>query len=104
VRVGAYRLDQKPMALLQQTGLVDRHGRSVPARQMFMLKRDELAAFCPATGMSTQDADALSFRPHVNSYPPVTEAFLGMRGLPPLQPRRLSRLAADDVNTLLLRI
>ncbi|MFC9627613.1 TniQ family protein [Streptomyces sp. NPDC056930] len=79
----AHRLDLKPMVLLQQTGLVGPRSHSAAARQMFMLERDELAAFCATTGMSTQDADALTFRPHVNTYTPVAEALLGMRSLSP---------------------
>ncbi len=79
----AHRLDLKPVVLLQHTGLIGPRSNSAPARRMFMLERDVLAAFCATTGMSTQEADALTFKPHVNSYPPVAEALLGMRGLSP---------------------
>ncbi|MGW0294156.1 TniQ family protein [Streptomyces tuirus] len=79
----SHRLDMKPTVLMQHTGLIGSRSNSAPARRMFMLERDVLAAFCATTGMSTQDADALTFKPHVNSYPPVAEALLGMRGLSP---------------------
>ncbi|MEV4874232.1 TniQ family protein [Streptomyces syringium] len=79
----AHRLDMKPRVLMQHTGLIGPRSNSAPARRMFMLEADVLAAFCATTGMSTQDADALTFKPHVNSYPPVAEALLGMRGLAP---------------------
>lgn len=79
----AHRLDMKPASLLQHTGLIGPHSHSAPARRMLMLEKDVLTAFCATTGMSTQDADALTFKPHVNSYPPVAEALLGMRGLTP---------------------
>ncbi|WP_434600060.1 TniQ family protein [Streptomyces sp. A5-4] len=79
----AHRLDMKPTALMQHTGLIGPRSHSAPARHMFMLERDVLAAFCATTGMPTQDADALTFKPYVNNYPPVAEALLGMRGLAP---------------------
>lgn len=77
----AHRLDLTPVNVLRQTGLILAHRAMAPARLMLMLEGDELARFCSATGMSAQDASGLTFRPHVNSYPPVTEALLGMRGL-----------------------
>ncbi|MCZ0984386.1 TniQ family protein [Streptomyces diastatochromogenes] len=79
----AHRLDMKPVVLLQHTGLIAPNSHSAPARRMFMLEKDVLAAFCATTGMTAHDADALTFKPHVNSYPPVAEALLGMRGLTP---------------------
>ncbi|MCG7526923.1 TniQ family protein [Streptomyces sp. OfavH-34-F] len=79
----AHRLDMKPVVLLQHTGLIAPNSHSAPAPRMFMLEKDALAAFCATTGMTTHDADALTFKPHVNSYPPVAEALLGMRGLTP---------------------
>ncbi|MYT19820.1 hypothetical protein GTW69_05870 [Streptomyces sp. SID7760] len=79
----AHRLDLKPFVLLRHTGLIGQGSKSAPARRMFMLEKDELAAFCATTGMSPQAAQALTFQPLVNSYPPVAAALLGLRGLSP---------------------
>lgn len=73
----------KPTVFMQHSGLIGPRSHFASASRMLMLDKDVLASFCATTGMSTQDADALTFKPHVNSYPPVAEALLGMRGLAP---------------------
>ncbi|WP_411138439.1 TniQ family protein [Streptomyces sp. C10] len=77
----SHRLDLTPIELLRLTGLVAPRGTSPPSRLMLMLDGDELSGFSSATGPSAKDADQLTFRPYVNSYPPITEALLGLRGL-----------------------
>ncbi|MFF4249042.1 TniQ family protein [Streptomyces sp. NPDC001822] len=78
LRLG-HRLDQAPGQLLWRAGLTPAgHFKTskAPAQHLFMLETAQLTRFARTTRLSEREADRLTLRSYVRSYPPVAEALV----------------------------
>ncbi|MER7671317.1 TniQ family protein [Kitasatospora sp. NPDC096128] len=73
----AHRLDLSPSQLIWRTGLGgDKPGSRALAGHLLMLEAAPLEAFAAATRLAPIDAEALTLRPFLRHYPPLTRALV----------------------------
>ncbi|MFD5082547.1 TniQ family protein [Kitasatospora sp. NPDC058406] len=86
----AHRLDRSPGEIIRRTGLTTGHranGTIAPAGHLLMLEESRLLAFCTATRVGSDAAQALTFSPLVDRHPAVRRALRGGHQAVGLRPR-----------------